>query len=319
VRQSKFFGWAAGVETLEPPPVAANRRWPALFDVRPQLLVATFGALVLAMWLLVFLVDVHDLFREPPAWPHLFNSRPVEWSQWFVLAATVAAAAYASARVPQPEAASFFILLAVATGLMLIEDAGDIRHVISDYAVAIRGARTLGVPTETLSDLAYFAALSATPVYALMRYGRGVWVVPRARVFMCWGYGLYALAAIGSGLSGMGLYLAVGRWIDTQLMGGHLHIPDGTNPDWVHFMLVDGPVEESLETMGAVCLLGMVLAYVNEVRMATSEQAPREEARDTEPPTSQRGAVTVVRDESGSRHGRRRSGRLVRRRTDPRP
>ena len=69
------------------------------------------------------------------------------------------------------------------------------------------------------------------------------------------GYGLYGVAAIGSGLSGLGLYEQLGLWMDRWMFAGQLSIPFEADYGWSLFMFVDGAVEESVELLAVMCLL----------------------------------------------------------------
>jgi hypothetical protein len=253
--------------------------WPAIFRAGPRALVAGVVAFLLVTWLAVIVVDVVLPRGDVILWMHLFNDRPVEWAQWLLLPAAAVSAGYLAARLPDGEAARFFLLFAVGVSLMLVEDAGDVRHVISDYVVDQVGGRVRGVRTRTVSDLVYFALLAAVPVYALLRYGRSVWRVRAVRGYLAGGYGLYAVAAIGSGLSGLGLYQAVGRFVADVAFAGRLALPTWAEPGWSHFFIADSALEETIETLAAGLMLGLVLAYAEWFRtgVATPVEAPARE------------------------------------------
>jgi len=58
----------------------------------------------------------------------------LEWTQWFLFVFAVVASTYLAGSLDARNRAKvtrFFFLFAVGLGLMFIEDAGDIRHVIS--------------------------------------------------------------------------------------------------------------------------------------------------------------------------------------------
>jgi hypothetical protein len=241
-------------------PTGTGARWPALFDVRPAFLLASTAMVIVVAWIRVIASDLMTEAHYNPAWLRLFNDGPIEWLQWLLLPAVAITAAFLSARL-RGRPASFYLLLAVGAGLMLFEDAGDARHDLSDYGVTTWGSEVWGIPTGTLTDLVYLSLVASVPLYALARYGRTVWGVPQVRRYLVGGFGLYAVAAVGSAVSGLGLYERVGRFVDVRLFGGRLPVPEGAPRNWAHFMFVDGPVEESVETLAAACLLGAVLSY----------------------------------------------------------
>ncbi|TVP50838.1 MAG: hypothetical protein EA350_00385 [Gemmatimonadales bacterium] len=256
-------------------------RWPVPLRARARTVLLLVAGLVALAWAAVVWIDLLGMVergdRFKPVWVHLFNDRPVEWIQWFILPATTVGAAYLAARLHHLEEqrpASFFFLLAIATALMLIEDAGDIRHVISDYVVQFHGDRVLGLPTRVATDVPYFALLAAVPLYALIRYGRDAWRAPGARPYLVTGFGLYALAGASSGIRHLGdLYVRLGAFIDARIMGGRFPVPEGMDPDRAHFFLVDSLLEESVESLAAACFLGIVLAFATDVRARRLESA----------------------------------------------
>lgn len=249
--------------------------WPLPLRLSPGSVIVPVVLTVVAAWLIVVVVD---LLSNPtneaswrPMWQHLFNDRPIEWMQWFLLPATILTAAYLSARldaVGERRIAAFFLLFSVATALMLIEDAGDIRHVLYSYASRrVNGDSIFGLPVRVVTDGPYLALLAIVPIYAILRYGRDVWRSPRTRPWLVLGFGLYALAGGSSGIRHLGdFYIRVGRWIDESTLGSRFPVPAGETQEIAHFLLVDSLIEESVETIAAGCFLAMVLAFAADFR-----------------------------------------------------
>jgi hypothetical protein len=231
---------------------------------------------------LLILSDGVDLFgwrgqlREP-LWQTLFlNRRPTEWLQWSALGSVFGGAWYLAAdlraRGTSPPRRPLPAVVGLGAALMLIEDAGDVRHTIALYVRrAIGDDLMLGLHPVVLVDVPYFAVLALPLLYAAARYGRAVWDTPGARPYLVGAYGLYAIAAVGSALGGVGggqhassvylgsVYERLGDVLVRVLPGG-----DGMagrfEPAHFRFLLMDGPVEESLELLGASCMVGVVLA-----------------------------------------------------------
>jgi hypothetical protein len=257
--------------------------WPRALRVQPRTLLLVVGAWLAVAWAVVLLVDIINvggigdhLYR--PMWRHLFNSRPVEWTQWFILAFFVVAAGYVAGRlsaVGERGSAAFFGLIGLGAGFMLIEDAGDIRHSISGYVQRHIGDEVLGLPYRTASDVPYFALLALIPVYAVLRYGRHPWHVRQVRPYLVAGVGLYAVAAIASGFRHLGdMYTRIGSALDANLLGGRFPATPGHSQERTHFLLVDSFLEETVELLAVTCLLAVLLAYVNAVAVAQREAAP---------------------------------------------
>jgi hypothetical protein len=242
--------------------------------MRPEITVSnTVVALVMA-WVGFILIDIVQLAgpapQPRPIWTRLFNDGPVEWIQWFLLPTAVLTGSYLSSRLRQDGdrgAASFFLLFAVGAGLMLIEDAGDIRHVLGAYVIDAFGSEVAGLPINLFAEVPYFLLLAAVPLYALVRYGRHAWRAPRVRRYLFAGYGLYAVAGTASGLRVVGdTYIRLGRWVDEVLLGSRFPVPDGQTENYAHFYLIDGPFEESIETVAAACFLAIVLSFAADYR-----------------------------------------------------
>jgi hypothetical protein len=273
-----------GVNTLAPGRQgtgSAVAAWPSALRVKPRTLLTVVGAWLAVAWVAFLLVDIVNvggvgdhLFR--PMWSHLFNDRPVEWTQWFLLAFFVVSAGYVAGRlsaVDERGPAAFFGLIGLGAGLMLIEDAGDIRHVISAYVQRNIGDEVLGLPYRVASDVPYFALLAIVPLYAVIRYGRHPWRVRQVRPYLIGGVGLYALAAVSSGFRHLGdFYIRVGAAVDANLLGGRFPVAPGLTQERAHFLLVDSVLEETVELLAVTCLLATVLAYVN--AMVVTARAP---------------------------------------------
>ncbi len=251
--------------------------WPLLLRISPTgFLSATLGWLTLAwgMFLAVDIWGVIDLGTSLPVWYWLFNDRPIEWTQWFFLVFATVAAAYLAGRLYADRrvmASHFFFLLAIGLGFMLIEDAGDIRHVISAIALSLfeseESGLVLGIPYRVVSDVPYFAALAAVPVYAVLRYGRHIWESVRTRWFLASGILVYAIAAMGSAVSHFNeFYIRTGAWLDAIVFAHGFPVPEHMSQGETHFLLMDAVIEESVELLALAMILAAILAFVSDVR-----------------------------------------------------
>ncbi len=242
-------------------------------------------------WALFIAVDILGMVElGTPLYPHLFNDRAIEWTQWVLLALAIAASAYLAGRLQAEDragSARFFFLLAIGLGLMLIEDAGDVRHTISGYAWGMVGYEIFGLHHAVVTHVPYYAALAAVPVYAVLRYGRYPWASVRTRLYLGGGVLLYALAAMASALAFLDdLYVEVGAWVDRVVLAGRLPVPDGIAASGAHYMLVDSVLEESVELLAAGMMLAAILAFASYVRSSHVDRATRPDDRASETPPS---------------------------------
>lgn len=252
--------------------------WPRPLLVRPGVVagvIAGWVALAALIFVAIDLVGLATLPGGSPAWWQLYNDRPVEWTQWLLQGAAILAAGFIAGRITDPGdrgVRSFLLLLGAGLVLMLFEDAGDARHAISAQVAAFTGPTILGLPHRVVVELPYFLAIAALPVAAVVLHGRSAWRAAGARGYLIGGYVLYALAGGGSALRHLGdLYVRVGGAIDRILLGGRFPVRDGMAPERAHFYVIDGPIEESVETLAAALLLAGVLAIGREVRLGRLE------------------------------------------------
>ncbi len=255
--------------------------WPWLFSINPRVLIAVIATWLLFAWFLFMSVDIWQIFGqglERPMWTHLFNDKPVEWTQWFLLAFAIVLSGYLAARLDmenKKQTAKFFFLFAIALGLMLIEEAGDIRHVISwEVHRFIDSDKIFGLPYRSMTDLPYFAALAAVPLYAVARYGRAVWDASvRARKFFITGFVFYAVSAIGSGARYIGdFYVRAGTWLDNNLFMGRFPSAHDHTQETTYLMIIDAPVEESLELLAITFMTVAILVFAADFRRRRVEK-----------------------------------------------
>ncbi|NDL60685.1 hypothetical protein [Phytoactinopolyspora mesophila] len=268
-------GGHTGVDTAGRPADGGDGRWPVLFRIRPRYLLLAVAAFVITAWTLFIAVDIVNVngFGDRiamPMWTYLFNDHVVEVSQWVMLAVVIAVAGYLGGRLAGTAyrgASTFFFLLAVGLGLMLVEEAGDVRHGISGAVRLHFGSEVFGLPYQVVSDFPYFAALAAIPLYAVLRYGRYAWEAVSARPYLVVAVVLYGMAAIGSGLRHLGsLYVNLGSAVDQTFFGGRFPPSPGMSQERAHYFVVDGPIEETVELFAVTCMLAMVLAFAAELR-----------------------------------------------------
>lgn len=260
-----------------------ERDWPFLLRVSPKtILFIVIGFLVIA-WVSFIIFDIINLVplyfdgRSQGLWEHLFNDQPVEWSQWFLLVYAIVSAGFLAGRLSEQEnmqmVARFFLLFSIGLGLMLIEEAGDIRHTIFWYVNRLSRGSIFGIPSRVINDLIYFSLLASVPLYAVLRYGRYIWEYVNTRIYLLTGIILYGFIAFSSGIRHLGgFYSIIGAWIDRVIFLNRFPIPDGMTQDRGHFLLVDSVIEETIETLAIMFILAGILAFVNEIREAKAKE-----------------------------------------------
>ncbi len=228
-------------------------------------------------WLISYLGDVHNFLgltdrlinrgaERPFMWYYLFmEGSPTEWLQWCYLGATVLMSGILGGQLAAKRQwlpARFFTLLGVGTTIMLMEDAGNLRHQIKYYIRLIFGdTMRLGIAVE----LVFYGLLGLFLLYILVRYARVIWQQRTTRRFLLFGYGAYALAALASATRHIAdWYDHFGNWLLQiaglyELMNARF-IPTNV-PRPIGFYIMDFLVEESIELMAASALLAGVVAY----------------------------------------------------------
>ncbi|MDV6013719.1 hypothetical protein [Haloechinothrix sp. LS1_15] len=254
--------------------------WPWLLRVRPQQVLLATAAFLATVWAVFLAVDIVNLggigdSLSGPVWSGLFNRGVTEVVQWVLSALTVAAAAYLAGALAfgerrWPAAASFFFLLAIGLGLMLIEEAGDVRHLIGAWVSGTFGDTILGTHHALFAHAPVFAIIAWFPVYALLRYGKHIWRVPGVRRYLVAAYSTYGVVASTALLAHVGLfYVKLGAVIDRWVFGGRFPPEPGQPEGLAHYFLVDSVLEESIELIAPALMLAMVLAFARALREGT--------------------------------------------------
>lgn len=243
-----------------------------------------FAVVLVALgWTLTGIVDAMNyggsrdwLLRsglEPSAvWIQMFTEASlVEWTQWVLLALfTVAAGVLGGALSIRGtrRGAGFWKLMSLAGGLMLIEDAGNIRHEIVEVLTQFQVPSVGFVQTNVAIEAMVFALIGLVPLYAVVRYGgalRGRWPALGLLAAGVVAYG----TAVGASASRYinASYEQVGAWVREQVFADRLLIPDyeAWTPEVFDFLLMDYLVEESIELLGVGLLLASVLAYARTI------------------------------------------------------
>lgn len=262
----------------------------------PRLVVSAALFVLVVSWLAIYVIDGAALFGRPPVigatpiylWQMLFPNGPIEWLQWTALAAGAVMSTYLGGRLREQEPAGdgwrFWTLFGVGLAILLLEDAGDMRHILVAWTTNAVGANLGPLPTRYAVELPYLLGMVAVLAYAVLRYGGVVFRLKQTRPYLVAGLGLYAMAAISHVPVG-DFKERAGALMNSVMAGGQMAIPEDRDLTSLHTALSDGPIEESLEFAAVACLLAMVLAFWAHrfPRTARREQEHRLEAAGDEP------------------------------------
>lgn len=267
----------------EPPDPGPDPAPAATRGVPPSVPPLVAAGYLLAANLAVLLVDVaavggaREWIREvgggrPALWIMLFeDGSPTELLQWSAIGAVAVLAGIEAGRARAAldgATARFWGLVGLGAVMMLMEDAGNVRHRLVHYFVTFVGLPG-GGPWHLAVEAAWYAVIAGVLATAVIVAGRRVLGADRSVLaYGVAGAVVYAVAAIGSVSRDIGWWYAdAGRVIEESLLRTRLLVPDGWSRGQVHFFLVDYIVEESLELLGASLLLAAVLAYRRWVRL----------------------------------------------------
>ncbi|SER60294.1 hypothetical protein [Salisediminibacterium halotolerans] len=269
-------------------------------------IVLTAALFLIASLLFFVAVDIFNVFgvserllamqdgETAYVWYHWYEF-PVEVLQWPTLAAAMLIFAIVYGKASErPETADlsplgsapivrrFSLLIAAGLLLMLLEDAGDVRHIITDLMNMLTGGAGGGSRygyAATLFELGYFAALAAVMLFAIVRYRHAFIRDQRTVYWLAGGIVFYAVAvasswagsAFGAVLDISQLYTAVGnRAVELLFVNGahsealYEHARETVGN--VGFMFMDRVYEETLELMGAAFLLAAAVRVYNLMR-----------------------------------------------------
>ncbi|MFN3188720.1 MAG: hypothetical protein ACK42D_04245 [Candidatus Paceibacteria bacterium] len=259
----------------------------------PECVLILSSAYILLSFILFYLIDLRNAFGlrdwlfsvdrvyfyftyTPFFFQHYGrNSGFVELAQWGLLGCVITLCALLAGHFYQThkKASRFFLLMTVAFVIILIEDAGDVRHMMMSYVQLAASEPDQGI-IGTLFEGLYFAVLGGIPLYALIRYGRSIREYGKAWWYIIIGFVAHALAAslsfIGTAFKQLlerDLYTIMGdSLINLSYKLGTSDLPsiwEAWNADnWIlpiGFFLMDSLIEENIELLGNAFLVAGIL------------------------------------------------------------
>ncbi len=236
----------------------------------------------------IFLFDVHNLFgvRDrlhahdglsiPFLWDYLFTEGgPIEIFQWLFIGLFMMTSSFIAGKltaVNERKAATFWVLLALGGILMIMEDAGNVRHFLTErFVLLIKDEMII----RSITELIYFALVALIPLVALVKYGKYPFKSRRTAAFLLAGYFFYGIAVTMSGTRDiMFWYQTAGNVLynlSISLGGGEellmlyeeidQYLADIGSIE-VRYRMMDYLVEESFEILGAAFLWASSVSYL---------------------------------------------------------
>ncbi|MFW5985850.1 MAG: hypothetical protein ACOCQH_00670 [Halanaerobiales bacterium] len=138
----------------------------------------------------------HEDFNVPFLWNYLFSEGAVVGiMRWSLIGLFTITSAYNAGMLrlkKKNKEHLFWLLFAILGILMIMEDAGRIRHFLTTrFVLVFWDKKTYQIITEII----YFSLMASVPVIALLKYGKYIFRHKRTGIFLFIGCALYGIAA----------------------------------------------------------------------------------------------------------------------------
>ncbi len=257
------------------------------FKVKSYQIIIFVFIILLAFYISSFLVDLynfhgirdwmvdHDGFNIPFLWNYLFSEGgPVEIFQWLFIGLFMMTSSYIagiSVTNDKKSGVKFWFLFAILAVLMIMEDAGNVRHFLTVRGILLFRDEMI---YRSITELTYFGLMALIPVYALIRYREVILEDKKTALIMFFGCAFYGLAVAMSGTRDIRFwYQTAGNIIYEWSLefGGDELLALYENADHflaeggyisIRYRFMDFLVEESLELLGAAFLWASSISYL---------------------------------------------------------
>lgn len=225
---------------------------------------------------LVELKSIHSaIFNIPLLWNYLFSDgAPVEIMQWTLNGLLIITSAYIAGILRAKNRMKefyFWMLFAVLGLLMILEDAGNIRHFLTVRVVMLFWEEK---SYRIITELVYFSIVSSVSVIAIIKFGPYVYKNhKRTAYLLLLGCVVYGIAVVMGGTRDIRYwYQTAGEKIYefTANLGGEelREIYENTDAELipqnsmtVAYRFMDSLLEESIQLIGAGILWASSLSY----------------------------------------------------------
>ncbi|MDQ2085956.1 hypothetical protein RBH29_05820 [Herbivorax sp. ANBcel31] len=200
-------------------------------------------------------------------WIYMFTEGgPTEIFQWSFLSLSVLACGVISGlHIKNKQLSRCFLMLGFGMALMLMEDAGNIRHLMSKAVSILFYSEYTGSnsnPYAIATELIFYAFLGFLMLFPLIMHGKSLLKSVKCKksvIFLLIGYCAYGLASFASATRN------IGHWYQ-RLGEGIMNFFSVTErAAWysvsLGFYLVDFWIEESVELIGASFIFVGLISY----------------------------------------------------------
>jgi len=268
---------------------------PRINSILPTLVLFLASSFVALSFLIYYLVDlrnvlgIRDILLNTSGVYFYFHYVPfffqhygrdggfAEVIQWFLLAVTIVLAIFFAGRYfdHKRTLSKFWLLMGIGFMLMLLEDAGEVRHLFMSYVQWAADEPDQGIVGTAVEGI-FFIILGGLPIYALWRYGQVVKECGRVYLYMLLGIVAHAVAAslsfVGTAFQmtlDKDIYSLMGEkfkqlslFVGTEDLAVIWDTWDAEN--WLYqvdFYLMDSFFEENIELLGNAFFLAAALAF----------------------------------------------------------
>lgn len=170
----------------------------------------------------------------------------------------------------------FWLIMSIAFSLMLIEDAGEIRHSLRYYVQLIFNEESQML-YGSLFEFFYFFLLALIPISALIFYGKFLLKVKKTRIYMVIGFSFYFLAA---SLSHLGTFF-IANFVNIKenfydLLGERFYYlflkigdpnliylwENNDLKEYISHYILDSLIEENFEIIASAAFLSASISYL---------------------------------------------------------
>ncbi len=239
------------------------------FKIQPKHVFALVIMYLVSTWILSYLIDIRNIFNlqryvrnfhRGLLWFQLYKEAQItEILQWSFLGSSMLMCGYMWGKLKTMGSQytyKFFLFMGLGSTIMMMEDAGNVRHNMKEYTHYLFGATTT---VTVMTEMVFYTMLGAIMMFAIIGYGPYVWHAVKTRFYLITGFGAYMVASIASATRDINdWYEIAGKWIHEVVFHNIMLDRFG----YVGFYIMDVLIEESIELIGASAIFCGIFAYL---------------------------------------------------------